>query len=180
MTTKTRLVLFCAVCLTLALAVPPARAAEDAAGSIRVAAEAMTLHRVGAEDGSLTPAFSGSGADLGTWAEPETAQALADWVEDREIPGQTRQTRQGQAVFSGLEPGYYLLTQPGAGSVRPFLVPIPMTVGDRTYYDITAAPKPAGDLPDTGQRWGTGPWLAAGALALAGLMVLLRCRKGRK
>ena len=167
MTKRRRLALFASLCLALALAVPPIRAAGEGTGSIRVAAAAMTIHRVGDASGALTPEFAGSGADLGRWDDPETARILADHA----VSGSTRQADEtGYVVFDGLEPGIWLLT--GAGS--PFLVPIPLTVGEETYYDIIASPKPGTEQPDTGQSLGVGHWLAVSAGALLAMAALRR------
>ena len=166
MTMRRRLALFASLCLLLALAVPPARAAGEQTGSIRVAAE-MTIHRVGDASGELTPAFAASGADLGRWDDPETARILANHAGS----GSARQADEtGYAVFDGLQPGFYLLT----GSGSPFLVPIPLTVGEHIYYDIIASPKPGADQPDTGQPLGVTHWLAVSAGALCAIAALRR------
>ena len=70
MTMRRRLALFASLCLLLALAVPPARAAGEQTGSIRVAAE-MTIHRVGEHIYYDIIASPKPGAD-----QPDTGQPL--------------------------------------------------------------------------------------------------------
>lgn len=173
-----RIVWFCMLCLVLALAAPPVRAAQGRTGSIRVAAGSMTLYRVGDGAGTLSPEFENSGADLADWADPDTARHLAAYARDNAIPGDTRAADEtGTVFFPALQTGVYLLTQSEHGSVSPFLVPIPLTLGEDVYYDIEAAPKAAPYHPDTGQPLGAAHWLAVSSAALLGLTALTRGRK---
>lgn len=159
MTLRRRILLFFAICVLLALAVP-VDGAEACTGSIRVAAGRMTLYRV-------------DGGDLQNWSDPTAARALADYVQTNGIPGVTRTADEtGHVVFGGLQPGLYLLM--GPGDIPPFLVPIPMKVGEQLYYEIQAAPKTAPSHPDTGQPVGLLPWTLAAAAAGLGLSLVLR------
>lgn len=159
MTLRRRILLFFAICVLLALAVP-VEGAEPGTGTIRVAAGRMTLYRV-------------DGGDLPNWSDPAAARAWADHVQADGIPGVTRTADEtGHVVFDGLQPGLYLLM--GPGDIQPFLVPIPMKVGERLYHEIQAAPKTAPSHPDTGQPMGLFPWALAASASGLGFSLVLR------
>ncbi len=105
---------------------------------------------------------------------------------DREADA-TVSIENGQAVFTNLTPGLYLLTQPvlseGEKKMNPFILSIPDVNGD---YEVTAKPKPGvyipptepettpettppEEIPQTGQKWWP-VWFMAGA---GGLLVLI-------
>ena len=103
-------------------------------------------------------------------------EALAEWRET----DATAAIENGQAVFTNLTPGLYLLIQSelseGELKMNPFLLSIPDVNGD---YEVTAKPKPGVYIPptepetppettppeeiqQTGQKWWP-VWLMAGA-----------------
>lgn len=153
----------------------PAAAAPDT-GSIRlqltcegepVAGGTLTLYRVG-EPGEgvydLCDAFRDSGADLTKLTHPNTAKTLADYAAAHNIQGQTLTVDEaGTVCFEPLEMGVYLIVQPtsspGYEPIRPFLVTIPLTVGEDIYYDIDASPKVALTPEPSEETKPTDPWL---------------------
>ena len=163
-------------------------------GSIRLTLPAggtVTLYRVAAaESGELLPVadfapFGGSFSDLPT---PELARELAQFAQDQGIPGVTQAIGpEKTVVFGDLEPGLYLLVQhtpsPGYDPMEPFLVTIPMEIGDTVCYDIDAAPKVTVTdrplSPATGDDTNL-PGLLLTLCLSAGALGLLHCLKAGK
>ena len=116
----------------------------------------LTLYRVGkategASEYALCPEFEGSGADLTKLNDPDTAQTLARYAQERKIEGNTQEADEAGTVrFAPLQTGLYLIAQWENGSgyepIRPFLVSIPLVIGESIYYDIDASPKVAQTL----------------------------------
>lgn len=151
----------------------------------------------------LTEAFAECGVSLENLSSPETAQALAQWAAEREIPGTTAEIDEnGHVAFEQLPLGLYLLVQEdpaeGFDKLRPFLVTVPVTGVDELIYDVNAAPKvnlePAPtepdeptepteptepDLPQTGQnKWPIPVMAAIGAtLFIAGCCLVVSDRR---
>ena len=140
------------------------------------------------------PSFAGSGADLSSPGSDTLPADLAAWADAQAVPAlaQTVTDGQGEAVFSQLVCGLYLVRQAGGAegftSIDPFVVCLPMTSADGTswVYDVTASPKVAeqpvvpqepedpqgpGDtkLPQTGQLNWPVPVLVVLGLALFSL-----------
>ena len=154
----------------------------------------VTLYRVGevAEgtlEYTLCPEFAGSGADLTKLGDPDTAGSLAEYAREQDIPGQTQPVGEsGEVQFAILKTGLYLIVQFdssfGYELIRPFLVGIPLIIGENVYYDIEASQKMAitpldpaeteppeltnPRLPQTGQL----NWLVS-FLALLGLILII-------
>ncbi|MBQ7871891.1 MAG: LPXTG cell wall anchor domain-containing protein [Oscillospiraceae bacterium] len=117
--------------------------------------------------------------------DPETAGALADFAEDREIVGCPAPVGEdGTAEFEALSPGLYLIVQdettPGYAAFCPFLVCL-----TEEENSIVAAPKIAPEeptdprLPQTGQlKWPVPLLLGGGVLLCAAGLLLLRRGKG--
>lgn len=168
-------------------------------GGETVTGGSLTLYRVGeAPEGApaytLCPAFAESGVDLAELSDPDTAAALAEYALAQKIEGRTQPVDEaGIVLFAPLELGVYLIVQAepcdGCEPVRPFLVTIPLTVGDAVLYDIDASPKvaltpepteptaPPSDpwLPQTGQlNWPVAFFALLGILLVL-LGVMLRC-----
>ena len=121
------------------------------------------------------------------------ARSLEALAEGREADA-TVAIENGQAVFTNLTPGLYLLIQSelseGELRMNPFLLSIPDANGD---YEVTAKPKPGiyipptepetppettppEEIPQTGQDWWP-VWLLAGAgmlLVLLGIFARIR------
>ena len=112
-------------------------------------------------------------------ASPELARWLA-WRRDSSGVGQ-KLNPQGEAVFSGLERGLYLVIQTAApegwSCAEPFLVPIPLD-GE---WEVLACPKQSLLLtqsPRTGQH--PAPIFGAMGLVLSGMGLYLCVEKLRK
>ncbi len=115
----------------------------------------MTLYRVGdiAEDDGdyffrLNDFFAPSRVSLADPTDPVSALALQKYAQDHKAQGTKRIINdKGQAVFSGLEPGLYLLSQetPSKGfePAAPFLISVPMKENGAYVYDVSALPKVA-------------------------------------
>ena len=110
----------------------------------------VTLYHVASLTDSMEylpePEFEDSGADLSGALTAKLAEALAVYAEEEYIPGQTQAVGSGAAaVFSGLKAGLYLFVQEDAATgylpFRPFLVSLPLQVGDTFVYDVDASPK---------------------------------------
>ncbi len=163
----------------------------------------LSIYRVGriAEnngDYSFAPtdAFAASGEnfqDLKTNAE--TARRLESYVTKAGIAPLASKTigNNGQAVFSDLDTGLYLVIQdkatPGYEVIDPFLVSLPYLENGAYRYDLTAEPKTeppqptetepsettTPDIPQTGQLWWPVPMLAfAGLLFVTGGVMMTR------
>lgn len=162
------------LCFAWMLVCPADAAPETGSIQLRLACEGepvaggtLTLYRVG-EPGAdayvLCGEFRGSGADLTKLSDPETARALADYAAEHGIPGQTLPVDEAGTVrFAPLEIGLYLIVQdersPGYEPIMPFLVSIPLTVGENVYYDIDASPKVALTPQTPEETTPTEPWL---------------------
>ena len=121
------------------------------------------------------------------------ARSLEALAGDREADASAT-IENGEAVFTNLTPGLYLLIQPelseGERKMNPFLLSIPDANGD---YEVTAKPKPGiyipptepetplettppEEIPQTGQEWWP-VWLMAGAgvlLVLIGVFARIK------
>lgn len=157
----------------------------------------ITLQRVGdicENDGNygfvLTQEFAPSNISLESLQSADTAKKLADFAAQRKITGLTKTIgTDGTVTFASLKPGLYLLVQgkaaPGFEKAAPFLVTMPMRIGEQYHYQVDAGPKvspiperdpvkPNPDLPKTGQsRWPF--WMFT--LSAAGLVLLMSQKK---
>lgn len=95
-----------------------------------------------------TAQFAGSGADLNDRNSPGLAPQLASYAADQNLTGTCVSTDQnGNATFSGLSTGLYLVAQTEAAegylTLSPFLVSLPMYNAEAGtwLYTIEAAPK---------------------------------------
>lgn len=171
------------VCWLLAAALClPVNAAWDREGSVRVtltdqgqpvAEGSLTLYLVAEVNSDGTgyepdPAFKNSGIDLAQIDQADTAKKLADYAQAHSLSGNTQTAGEdGAVLFKALQPGLYLVVQPGDDrndrSICPFLVSIPMEINGEWIYNVEATPKtvpvsqptePKPDhpkLPQTGQ-----------------------------
>lgn len=155
-------------------------------GSIRLTAPAggtVTLYRVaGIAGGEILPSeqFSLWNGGFGDLQSPEPARKLAQFTRDHGIPGTTKSMgREETVVFHDLEPGLYLLTQdtpaPGYYAMEPFLVTIPMRIGNDILYHVDANPKvtekPA---PSTGDKTNIPGLLLTLCFSIAALGIVFR------
>lgn len=129
----------------------------------------LTAYRVGERlesDGNVSfektaemAAFPGSYEDITSAA---LVERVAAFVAEHPIPAYaTAKNQNGEAVFTGLELGLYLIVQTeaseGYAPLKPFLVPVPMREDGRDVYEITAEGKlqPEPVVPDTPVKPGT-------------------------
>lgn len=163
--------------------------AAELTGSIRLTAPAggtITLYRVATvADGTILPSeqFSLWNGGFGDLQSPELARGLARFIREQGFPGTTQSIdREETVVFLGLEPGLYLLAQdtpaPGYNPMEPFLVTIPMRIGNNTLYHVEANPKvmekPA---PSTGDETNIPGLLLSLCLSIIPLGFLLYFKK---
>ncbi|MBR2311137.1 MAG: hypothetical protein IKA47_11510 [Oscillospiraceae bacterium] len=126
---------------------------------------------------------------------PDAARKLQTHAEEKNLSGQTVTPDSSNLItFSLLEEGCYLVcstAQPG--EFAPFLIRVPMTIGDKLVYDIQASPKvdpnnpnapgkpvePQPNIPQTGNiQWPKYLLLILGGVAiLAGFVEVLRGRE---
>lgn len=163
-------------------------------GSNVIAGGEMTLHRAGdihEDDGNysfiLTDEFEDSRISLEKPQSAETAKKLASYASAEKIEGQIQKIgTDAVTVFSDLEPGLYLLVQSKAAKgykpAEPFLVTLPMLVGETYHYHVDAGPKvspvekeedPNPEQPKTGQS-SLPMWMFS--LSAIGLLILTRKR----
>lgn len=150
-----------------AIFLPCETAEAAAAGSITVRPKSIeagtpilygtefTLYQVGVSHSSsgmgnyvYTDDFQDCTASLENVREPELAQTLSDYVEEKNIAGGVTEQADvnGRVIFAGLDGGLYLLKQnkaiKGYHPAKPFLISLPMY--DNTHhltYTIEANPK---------------------------------------
>lgn len=106
--------------------------------------------------GQLTPAGDGfmpveqlrqEDVSLENLEDPELAKTLRDLAFARGLKLRTAPIEKGQAVFSKLKPGLYVVSQgageetPGYAPVDPFLISLPQWQDGGYVYDLTASPK---------------------------------------
>lgn len=168
---------------------PKARAAEDT-GSIRVdilieelavTNGALTLYRVGypvQEGYRIGESFGGGIVQLADAESPHLAQWLA------QMAGEGGQTRlldaDGDAVFSDLEDGLYLVIQTenmdGFYPIGPQLVAVPREGVWDVETELIPLPIVVGN-----PRTGDGPWVLLGMLGMMGSgLGLAVCARKRK
>lgn len=160
-----------------------------------IAGGELTLYRVGdirEQDGNysftLSQEFADSGISLGNLQSAETAEKLAEFAAEKKVAGTTRTIgSDGTVCYSDLKLGLYLLVQKKAAAgfapVQPFLVTLPMLVGESYHYQVDAGPKvsPVPEVkpdnpeqPKTGQS-GMPIWTFS--LSAIGLFLLTRKKK---
>lgn len=160
----------------------------------------LTLCRAGeiAPDGKsflLVEALRSEGTSLDDLWDPDLAGELNRLATQHGLEFRTAAIENGRAVFSGLEPGLYVVSQrtgeetPGFAAVDPFLMSLPQWQDGTYIYDLTASPKvplepestettdPTSptqpdddpDLPQTGQLNWPIPLMAVLGMAFLGL-----------
>lgn len=181
---KRRLAIFL-VMLLLQLALPTFAAEAD--GSIQLALPGGNLMlfqvAVFSEPGTLqlTADFDDWEGTLDHLSSPETAKALALFAQKNRCSATEKTVTNGSILFSGLEPGLYLLLQTEAASgyepITPFLITMPIGGAEGNTNKIDATPKiqpvakptqPVPALPQTGQNK-----LPVPLLGISGLILFL-------
>lgn len=191
-----KLILSIALCLLLAASV-----FAESVGSLLLTdvEHPAVLTSVADEKGKPTADFSGC---IKTITEksltPKLAKKLLQYAMEKELHGETGQVNEkGEIFFPGLEKGYYLVCSTAEeAEFAPFLISVPMTIGDKQVYNIQAEPKvdspveppekpspekPKPNIPQTGAiLWPKYLLLGLGAAAIiAGLVEVLRGREMR-
>ena len=190
-----KLLFAAALCAMLAV---PAFAA-DTGSLLLIDVEApVTVFKVADASGVPNGDFAGTVEGLSLEdMKPEVAQKLYKHVQDKELSGQTGTPNADKELLVGsLDKGWYLVCSTGEkAEFAPFLVCIPMTIGEKTVYDIQAEPKvdspldpgpsepivPDPDIPQTGAvQWPKYLLLILGALFIgAGVFEVFRGREKR-
>lgn len=128
--------------------------------------------------------------------DPQLARDLAAKAAEAELKGITAPVKKGEAVFSEVEPGLYVVVQQEASAgfeaMSPFVISMPKFENGTYVTDIKAEPKPSLEkapekpakpqdptLPQTGQLNWPVPVLAVGGIALFALGWVI-CFKKRK
>lgn len=172
-------------------------AAEEGSLLLKNLESGAAIFRVADAQGYPTPDFAGvterlTAEDL----KPAVAKKFYQRTMDKELAGQTDLPNGNHEIFfGGLEKGWYLVCSVGEkAEFAPFLVQIPMTIGEKKVYDIQAEPKvdnppesstpsqpvdPEPEIPQTGAiLWPKYLLLGLGAvLILAGIIEALRGRE---
>lgn len=182
-------VLFC-------LFATPVFAAEKGSLLLKNLESGAAVFRVADAQGFPTADFAGvteclTAEDM----KPAVAKKFYQRAIDKELAGQTDLPNEKKEIFfEGLEKGWYLVCSVGdKAEFAPFLIRIPMNIGDKTIYDIQAEPKvdnppestpsqpvnPDPEIPQTGAiLWPKYLLLGLGAvLILAGIVEALRGRE---
>jgi LPXTG-motif cell wall-anchored protein len=169
---------------------PEAKAAEQYgsirlkldAGDLAVTNGAVTLHQVGyrVEDGyRIADSFGGGMIRL----QDADSNNLAQWLaESADEPGMTMLLdADGNAIFSDLEEGLYILVQTermdGFYPIRPMLLSVPQQ--DQWHQEVYRQPVPVvTEIPKTGQS--PAPFLGILGMLLSSAGLLVCSKKGRK
>lgn len=189
----TNISIFLAVCLALAFPVSAAQTGSVAVANVK---HSVVMYPVADKSGAATPDFTKALSQPLTQEDltPETAKKLKAYAETNKIKGKTPTPDGAKEVsFNSLEEGYYLICSTAEkGEFAPFLVRIPMTIGQKLVYDIKATPKselpgaPSGkpiqlkpNIPQTGFiQWPKYLLLILGGAAIiAGFVQVLRGRE---
>lgn len=183
-----RMLIFLA--LAAALTVPEVSAAEMTgsiqvhldAGDLAVTNGAVTLYQVGtrSEEGyRIAEGFGGGIVRL----EDADSETLAQWL--AESVGEEGKTllldADGNAVFSNLPEGLYLLVQTQQMDGFYPILPILLTMPQDGSWDVPACRKPAPivtEIPKTGQT--PVPYFGAMGMLLSGTGLVLCAKKQRK
>lgn len=118
----------------------------------KLSSGSLTVFRVGqivSQDGdwkfALIPELQESDFSMNNLDDSQLATQLYLLVQDKELTGVTVQIQDGQAVFTDLTAGLYLVTQEeaceGFSTINPFLISLPRWNGNHYVYDLTAQPK---------------------------------------
>ncbi len=180
---------FCAAVIPVLLAIP-AYGAEG--GTIRVKLDPgdlavtdgeVTLYYVGApspEGYRVTEEFGGGLVKAGDALSSRLAQWMSQTTEENGI--QRLLDADGQATFSHLSDGLYLLVQTqsmeGFYPIQPIMVTIPCQNAWTVVVEPTMRPIVVMDSPATGQAFS--PLLAAMVMVLSGVGLFLCAEKQKK
>lgn len=177
----------------------PVRAETEGSLLLADVKESATLIAVAGQDGTPTGAFCGTVEKLTPQdLTRDKAKVFYEWAREKGVNGTTLIPDENKEIyFPSLSPGWFLVySNKEKAEFAPFLICIPMTVGEKTVYHIKAQPKIDSPLtPDTPSSPGTGEdkipqtgavlWpkyllLALGGLCIvAGAVEVIRNRRAR-
>ena len=189
-----RLVALAAVLMLLRL---PVCAANVGSLQITKAKEPVLVYAVADATGVATTEFAPKLTQTLSQEQltPALARELFDYAKENQLQAKQLQPENSVTTCENLELGYYLVCSTVTpGEFAPFLIGIPMTIGDKAVYDIHAEPKvgtgdrpsqpaepiqPQPNIPQTGNiLWPKYLLLTLGAVAiLAGFVQVLRGRE---
>ena len=189
-----KLLLLVVLCLLLAV---PASAAQQGSLLLTQVSEPVSVFCVADAQGVTTPDFSDIAETLSQGdLTQEMAKKFYHRVQEKELAVTTATAdARLEVYFPALDKGWYLvysMKQPG--EFAPFMICVPMQIGNNTVYHIQAEPKhsdptepslpvnpedPKPNIPQTGAiLWPQYLLLALGALAIvAGLVEVYRGRE---
>ena len=131
------------------LSAHPAAAAQT--GSLRLTVEGapgleICLHYVADDNGTLTAEFSNAGITPGKMSDETelatNASQLRDYAVEHSAAGMKKAVdAAGNADYTGLAEGCYLVYCVGNTKFEPFLLLVPTTINGEAVYDIQAEPK---------------------------------------
>ncbi len=191
-----KLLVLAALCLLCAV---PVSGAQQGSLLLTKVEKQVMLFPVADEQGIPNEDFAGTVENL-TISDltPEVAKKLYQHVQDRELSGEVGTPNNIKEVFfADLELGWYLVCSMGqTPEFMPFLISAPMTIGDKTVYNITAEPKlqspfepsqpggpenPQPNIPQTGAiLWPQYLLLILGGVSIClGLVEVIRGREKR-
>lgn len=191
-----KLLVLTALCL---FCVVPVSGAQQGSLLLTKVEKQVMLFPVADEQGIPNEDFAGTVENL-TISDltPEVAKKLYQHVQDRELSGEVGTPNNIKEVFfADLERGWYLVCSMGqTPEFMPFLISAPMTIGDKTVYNITAEPKlqspfepsqpggsekPQPNIPQTGANlWPQYLLLILGGVSIfLGLVEVIRGREKR-
>lgn len=189
-----RLLLAGVICLLFAV---PVSATQQGSLLLTKTERPVTLFSVADREGLPTEAFAGL-ADKLTQNDltPETAKKFYQRALQQELSGQTGiPNEHKEIIFAPIEAGWYLVCSAAEqAEFTPFLICVPMTVGEQTVYNIQAEPKtdspaeptvpsqpiaPKPNIPQTGAiLWPKYLMLVLGIIAIGvGLFEVVRGRE---
>ncbi len=191
-----KLLVIVVLCLVVAV---PVSAAQQGSLLLTMVEQPVMLLLVADSQGIPTKDFAGVVEKLTLEdMKPAVAKEFHKQMQDKELSGKTYTVGENKEIFiSSLEEGWYLVCSRGErAEFTPFLICVPMTIGDKTVYNIQAEPKvddstdPTGptnpgpsepNIPQTGAiLWPKYLLLILGACAIAaGLIEVIRGREKR-
>lgn len=191
-----KMFLLIVLCFSVAVS---ASAAQQGSLLLTKVEKPVMLVLVADEQGIPTESFAGTAEKL-TQSDltPAVAKTFYQHLQNKALSGETETPDHNkEVVFPDLQTGWYLVCSKGEkAEFAPFLIRVPMTLGNKTVYHIQAEPKvsdpadptqptdpvpPKPNIPQTGAiLWPKYLLLALGVAAIgAGLVEVIRGREKR-
>ena len=166
------MVLCAGICMFMAVS---AAATQTGSIQIKTAGGTVALYQVGQINGQAVRLFEEYGG--GTVGDADILSAnLAAWLDERAQNGHIKDTDLwGDALFDGLLPGLYLISQPSTPSgqqpFEPFLITLPW---DGYVWEINVDLE---ELPQTGSSGIPAFWVGGMLISIAGIGICMLWRK---